>query len=70
MVDFAGPETHDPVDMARRTLIARYDPTRLLAGWRGGPFDVDMAREVLLPGDDARIGSTTFESWPEAAATS
>lgn len=69
-VDLAGPETHDLVDMARRTLTARHDPTRLLAGWRGGPFGLDMAGEVLLPGADAHIAATTFGSWLDAGATS
>jgi hypothetical protein len=53
----------DLVDMARRTLAARGDPTRLRASWRDGPFGVEMAGEVLLPGPDARLGSTTFDSW-------
>jgi uncharacterized protein YbjT (DUF2867 family) len=61
--DLAGPETMDLVDMARRTLAARGDPTRLRASWRDGPFGVEMAGEVLLPGPDARLGSTTFDSW-------
>jgi hypothetical protein len=26
-------------------------------------FGPEMAGEVLLPGDDARIGATTFEQW-------
>jgi uncharacterized protein YbjT (DUF2867 family) len=61
--DLAGPEPMDLVDMARRTLAARGDPTRLRASWRDGPFGVEMAGEMLLPGPEARLGTTTFESW-------
>ena len=61
--DLAGPEPHDLVDMARRTLAARGDPTRLRASWRDGPFGVECAGEVLLPGPDARLAPTTFEAW-------
>lgn len=61
--EIAGPETHDLVDMARRTLSARGESLRLIASWRGGPFGTDMAGEVLLPGPEARIGATSFESW-------
>lgn len=68
--ELAGPETHDLVDMARRTLAARNDPTRIVASWRGGPFGVGMAGEVLLPGPGARRGPTTFEAWlAQQAAT-
>jgi uncharacterized protein YbjT (DUF2867 family) len=61
--ELAGPETQDLVDMARRTMAARGDPTELIPTWRAGVFNVEMAGEVLLPGPVARIGSTTFASW-------
>jgi uncharacterized protein YbjT (DUF2867 family) len=62
-IEVAGPETHDLVDMARRTLTARGDDVRLIASWRDGPLGVEMAGEVLLPGDGARIAPTTFDEW-------
>jgi hypothetical protein len=49
--------------MARRTLTARGDITKLVPSWRNGPFGVEMAGEVLLPGPDARLAPTTFEEW-------
>jgi uncharacterized protein YbjT (DUF2867 family) len=61
--EIAGPETQDFVDMARRTLAARGDPTELIPTWRAGVFNVEMAGEVLLPGPGAQIGSTTFADW-------
>jgi uncharacterized protein YbjT (DUF2867 family) len=62
LVEIAGPEKQDLVDMARRTLAARGESVRLTTGW-GGPFRVEMAGDALLPGPDARIGATTFDDW-------
>ncbi len=67
-IDLAGPETLDLVDMARRTLAARRDPTRLRASWRDGPFSLAMAGEALLPGPGARLGTVTFDEWLEQQA--
>ena len=61
-IEVAGPEPQDLVDMARRTLAARGQSLRLVPTWRG-PFGVEMAGEVLLPGPGAVIAPTTFEQW-------
>ncbi|MGH3696276.1 MAG: SDR family oxidoreductase [Pseudonocardiaceae bacterium] len=61
--ELAGPETQDLVDMARRTLAARGQSIRLVASWRDGPFSVEVAGEVLLPGPQARLAPTTFDAW-------
>jgi uncharacterized protein YbjT (DUF2867 family) len=62
--DLGGPETQDFVDMSRRILAARGDTsTRIVPSWQGGPFGVEMAGEVMLPGPGARLGPTTFEAW-------
>jgi uncharacterized protein YbjT (DUF2867 family) len=68
-IDVAGPETHDLVDMARRTFAARGRDVRLVPTWRG-IFDTTMAGEVLLPGPDARLGAITFDDWLAAGASS
>jgi uncharacterized protein YbjT (DUF2867 family) len=62
VLEIAGPETQDLVDMARRTYAARGRQIRLVPTWRGN-FDTSMAGEVLLPGPDARLGHTTFDAW-------
>jgi uncharacterized protein YbjT (DUF2867 family) len=66
-LDVAGPETQDLVDMARRTYAARGQDIRLVPTWRGA-FGPDMAGEVLLPGEGARLGPTTFDAWLAAGA--
>jgi uncharacterized protein YbjT (DUF2867 family) len=66
-LDIAGPETQDLVDMARRTLAVRGETIKLVPTWRGA-FGPDMAGEVLLPGEGARLGPTTFDEWLAAGA--
>jgi uncharacterized protein YbjT (DUF2867 family) len=66
-LDIAGPETQDLVDMARRTFAARGQDITLIPTWRGA-FGLSMAGEVLLPGDGARLTSTTFADWLAAGA--
>lgn len=62
-VDVAGPDSHDLVDMARRTHEARGRTVRLVPTWDNGFFDVSMAGDVLLPAADAEIAPTSFEEW-------
>ncbi|HEU4540258.1 MAG TPA: NAD(P)H-binding protein [Jiangellaceae bacterium] len=61
-VDIAGPEPQDLVDMARRTLSARGREVKLVPTWSAG-FGPEMAGNVLLPGERARIAPTTFDEW-------
>ncbi|MEU7020801.1 NAD(P)H-binding protein [Streptomyces sp. NPDC046203] len=60
--DVAGPEPHDLVDMARRTNDARGRVVRLVPTW-SSLFGAEMAGDVLLPGEGARIAPTTFDEW-------
>jgi uncharacterized protein YbjT (DUF2867 family) len=66
-VDVAGPETQDLVDMARRTNDVRGRTVKLVPVW-SGIFGESMAGNVLLPGQNARIASTTFDDWLAAGA--
>jgi uncharacterized protein YbjT (DUF2867 family) len=66
-VDVAGPETQDLVDMARRTNDVLGRTVKLVPTW-SGVFDESMAGNVMLPGEDARIATTTFEDWLAAGA--
>lgn len=66
-LDIAGPRTEDLVDMARRTFGARGEEITLVPTWRG-VFGPDMAGEVLLPGDGARLTPTSFDDWLAAGA--
>lgn len=66
-VDVAGPETQDLVDMARRTHAVLGHSVKLVPTW-SGPLGQELAGNVLLPGDDARIAPTTFEQWLASGA--
>lgn len=63
--DVAGPETQDLVDMARRTNESRGRAVRLVPTWSTA-LGLDMAGNALLPGEDARIATTTFDEWLQA----
>jgi uncharacterized protein YbjT (DUF2867 family) len=65
--ELAGPEPQDLVDMVRRMLAARGESLRLIPRW-GGLFGVELAGEVLLPGPDAQLAPTSFETWLAAQA--
>jgi uncharacterized protein YbjT (DUF2867 family) len=62
-VDVAGPDTHDLVDMARRTHTARGRSVKLVPTWHTGIFGCEMAGDVLLPAGDAFIAPTSFDAW-------
>jgi uncharacterized protein YbjT (DUF2867 family) len=66
-LDIAGPQTEDLVDMARRTFAVRGQDITLIPTWRGS-FGPDLAGEVLLPGDGARLGTISFADWLAAGA--
>jgi uncharacterized protein YbjT (DUF2867 family) len=66
-LEVAGPETQDVVDMARRTFAARGQHVKLVPTWRG-LYGLDMAGEVLLPGEGARLAPTTFDDGLAAGA--
>ena len=60
--DVAGPEPQDLVDMARRTNEARGRAVKLIPTW-SSLFGTEMAGDVLLPSEGARIAPTTFDEW-------
>ena len=60
-LELAGPETHDLVDMARRTLAARGDRVRLIPSWREGCCGTEMAGEASSNcGKKAKKNSINF----------
>ena len=55
--------------MARRTHHARGQDLKLVPSWNG-TFGLEMAGNVLLPSEGARIAPTTFDEWLAAGARS
>ncbi len=62
IVEVAGPEPQDLVDMARRSFAARGEHLRLVPSWRG-PLGIDFAGEVLMPNERTRLTKRTFDDW-------
>jgi uncharacterized protein YbjT (DUF2867 family) len=65
--DVAGPEPQDLVDMARRTHEVLGRSVKLIPTW-SGPLGEELAGNVLMPGENARIAPTTFDEWLAAGA--
>ena len=62
VLELAGPEMHDLVDMARRVCAARNETITLVPSW-GGAFPTEIPGDALLPAPTARIAPTTFKAW-------
>lgn len=63
--EFAGPEEHQLVDLARRILSKRGRRRPVLAVRMPGEGGRAMASGGLLPGPGARFGQQTFDEWIE-----
>jgi len=64
-IDLAGPGPQDLVAMAWRTPARRGESLTLIPSWHDGPFGIEMAGDVLLPGPEALFAASTFDSWLE-----
>ena len=62
-VELAGPESFRLDELLRRVLSANGDPRRVVADGRARYFGAELEEGSLLPGDDARIAPTRFETW-------
>jgi uncharacterized protein YbjT (DUF2867 family) len=62
-IDLAGPEKLGLLDLARRTLAARGESTRVLANEGSNLLGAEASGDALLPGPGARLGPTTFDAW-------
>jgi hypothetical protein len=47
----------------RRALRARNDPREVVADPHARYFGAELSERTLVPGDDARLGETTFDAW-------
>ena len=68
-VEIAGPEQFRLDDLVRRRLAALKDPREVIADPKAGYSGARISERTLVPGENARLGETTFETWlTEAAA--
>jgi uncharacterized protein YbjT (DUF2867 family) len=63
IVEIAGPDAFRLDDLVRRRLAALHDPREVVADPDAGYSGAKIAESTLLPGKDARLGETRFETW-------
>lgn len=69
VVEIAGPDQFRLDEFVRMGLIARNDPRTVVADASAGYFGVEVDERALVPGNDARLGTTTFKAWLAHTAT-
>jgi uncharacterized protein YbjT (DUF2867 family) len=62
-VEIGGPEQFRLDDLVRRRLAALKDPREVIADPKALYSGAKISERTLVPGDDARLGETTFETW-------
>ena len=62
-VEVGGPEKFRLDELVRQDLAAHRDPREVVADPNARYYGVDLGERTLLPGDDARLGETRFETW-------
>lgn len=69
-VEIAGPEQFRVDELVRRRLASLKDPREVVADPNARYAGAKLSERTLLPGNNARLGETTFESWlAQPAAT-
>jgi uncharacterized protein YbjT (DUF2867 family) len=62
-VEIGGPEQFRMDDLVRRRLAALKDPREVIADPKARYSGATISERTLVPGKDARLGQTTFETW-------
>ena len=69
IVEVAGPEPFRFDELIRYGLSARNDPRHVVADPDARYFGTTLTNGSLVPGENAQLGETRFESWLGALAT-
>jgi len=73
IVEIGGPEQFRIDDLVRRRLATLNDPREVIADPRARYSGAELGERTLVPGKDAQLGETRFETWiskPAAKAAS
>ena len=62
-IEVAGPERVPLGELVQRFLIAKQDPRKVIADVHSRYFGTELNDQSLIPGDNARIGPTSFDAW-------
>jgi uncharacterized protein YbjT (DUF2867 family) len=63
IVEVGGPEQFPLYELVRRGLAARKDPREVVADPRARYYGIELSERTLVPGADAQLGETRFETW-------
>ena len=63
IVEIAGPEQFRVDELVRRRLSSLKDPREVIADPHARYDGAEVGERTLLPGKDARLGETRFETW-------
>jgi hypothetical protein len=63
IVEIGGPEQFRVDDLVRRRLAALKDPREVIADPNALYSGAKISERTLVPGNNARLGSTRFETW-------
>lgn len=62
-VEVGGPEQFRLDELVRRGLAAWKDPRKVVADPNARYYGIKVDERTLVPGHDARLGETRFETW-------
>lgn len=68
IVEIGGPEQFRLDELVRRRLATLKDPREVVADPKALYSGAKVSERTLLPGDNARLGETTFETWLSQSA--
>jgi uncharacterized protein YbjT (DUF2867 family) len=63
VVEIGGPEQFRVDDLVRRRLASLKDPREVIADPNGHYSGAKLSERALVPGNNARLGETRFETW-------
>jgi uncharacterized protein YbjT (DUF2867 family) len=69
VVEIGGPEKFRLDELGRQYLAANKDSREVVADPKARYYGVNLSERTLLPGDDAQLGKTRFETWLTQSAT-
>jgi uncharacterized protein YbjT (DUF2867 family) len=62
-VEIGGPEQFRLDELVRRRLVQLHDPREVIADPHAGYSGSKVGERTLVPGKDARLGETRYETW-------
>ena len=67
-VEIAGPERWPLSELIQRYLTLTHDPRKVVTDPHARYFGVELKDDTLVPGDNPRLGSITFDEWFKTSA--